>query len=803
MKTDLHLHSRHSNRPPEWFFRRVGLSDSYSEPRTLYTRLKEQGMDFVTLTDHDCLDGCLEIADLPGVFLSEQVTARFPEDRAPVHLLVWGLTEAQHGEIQVLRENIFDLQKYLAQERLTHAVAHPLYHSDDRLTVAHVEKLVLLFRHFEGINGLRDTLISAVARFAFGHLTREKIEELAHKHDMVPTHDEAWNKVLVGGSDDHGGLAPGCAWTETPEGVDWREYLQHVREGRCEAGGQSGSPLLHAHGVYGNIGRFITKRFSVAASSPLIMKAFSRFMEGKDPTEFTWGDKFGFFTQGLATGKIWEMAKPANASLWKQLSSMVEHASWKSLLAKETEGITDPGRRSFVIVNFLLNQLAYRFFTSFLKHISAGNIIEAVQEISTLLPLLATLTPYLYSFKTEVGDRQWLGEVSKSLTGNLSPHLRNTKRAWFTDTLEDVNGVANTIRKLTAACVEAGHDLTVVTSRKSPTVTGIPLKNFEPIGEFELPEYELQKLSFPPILQMLDWVQREGFTELIISTPGPVGITALLAGQLFGLRTSGIYHTDFPQYVRILSDDSLLESLTWNYMKWFYDSLNLLYVNSEGYRSAWVGRGIKADKLRILPRGLDLMLFQPSRRDAAFWTSRGLPQGATVCLYVGRISREKDLGLLVDVWTQLQDEGVAFAFVGDGPFRAELQRMLPQAAFTGYLGGVELATAYASADVFVFPSTTDTFGNVILEALACGLPCVVSDQGGPRDLIDHGGTGFVTRALDATDFANHVRQIAKDHELRSAMSARGCKAVEDRNWTEAGQRFWDMTSDAYETPGKT
>ena len=113
-----------------------------------------------------------------------------------------------------------------------------------------------------------------------------------------------------------------------------------------------------------------------------------------------------------------------------------------------------------------------------------------------------------------------------------------------------MNGVANTIRKLTAAVRAEGRDLIVVTSRSTITITDIPIKNFAPIGEFELPEYELQKLSFPPILQMLDYIQREGFTELIISTPGPIGLTALLAAKVLGLRASGIYHTDFPQYLR-------------------------------------------------------------------------------------------------------------------------------------------------------------------------------------------------------------------------------------------------------------
>lgn len=793
MKADLHLHSRFSDRAPEWLFRRAGLSDSYSDPATLYEQLRAKGMDFVTITDHDRIDGCLAIAHLPGVFLSEEITAAFPEDRCPVHILVWGLSEEQHTEIQRLRENIYDLQRYLAAEQLAHAVAHPFYRIDDKLSLEHVEKLILLFRHFEGINGLRDAVIGDVARFVLQRLTPAKLEELATRHRLAPTHDEPWRKIFVGGSDDHGGLCPGIAFTKTPKATSVTEFLAHIREGRCEADGQGGSPLMVAHGLYSNIRHYAAERFTGAESSSLIGKAFSRFMEGQDPTEFSWAEKLGFVAQGIATGKIFELAKPANASLWKQFATTLGDNDLRAILARETAELAEPQRRAFVTANFFANQLAFRFFTSFVKQISSGNIIEAIQELSTLLPILGTLSPYLYAYKNQVPNRRWLTELSDSLAGERPPALTNSKRAWFTDTLEDVNGVANTIRRLTSACVADGKDLVVVTSRSETTITDIPLKNFKPIGEFELPEYELQKLSFPPILQILDYIHREGFTELIISTPGPVGITALLAARLFGLRTSGIYHTDFPQYVRILTEDSQLETLTWNFMRFFYEQLDLFYVNSEAYRRAWINRGIKPEKIEILPRGLDTVLFDSSRRDPSFWQNRGVPHGKTVLLYVGRVSKEKDLDVLAAAWQRLRGNGAALAFVGDGPYLAELKVALPEAVFTGILSGQELARAFASADVFVFPSTTDTFGNVVLEALASGLPNVVSNQGGPKDLIEHGVTGFVTRALDVEDFATHVEKLTKDADLRARMSAAARKTVQDRNWTEAGRRFWALS----------
>lgn len=792
MKSDLHLHTRHSARASEWFFRKVGLADSYSQPRELYDRLRATGMDFVTFTDHNRIDGCLEIADRPGAFISVQVSARFPEDRAKVHLLIWGITEAQHHEIQDLRDDIYALQRYLAKHDLTHAVAHPLYSATEPLTRTHLEKLVLLFRHFEGINGLRDQLLSQVAQFALTGLTPQRIEAFAQRHGIAPTHPEAWRKVLIGGSDDHGGVGLARAFTETPPATDVAEFLAHIRAGRCEAKGQGGTPLTVSHGLYNNMRLFASEKFSGAKTTTLVGKMFSRFMEGENPTEFSWMEKLSFVAEGIASGQIFELAKPANASLWRHFASHFSQSAVKQRLVQETEGIVEPERRAFIIANFFASQLAFHFFTEFVKKVSNGNPLEAIQDVSMLVPVLAPLAPYLYAFKSQAPDRAWLSEASLALAGELAPPLRNTRRAWFTDTLEDVNGVANTIRRLTEACRNEGNDLVVVTSRSTITITDIPIKNFEPIGEFELPEYELQKLSFPPILQMLDYIQREGFTELIISTPGPIGLTALLAAKVLGIRTSGIYHTDFPQYIRILTEDSMLETLTWSYMKWFYDALDHIYVNSEGYRQAWITRGIAAEKLSILPRGLDTALFNPSRRDPQFWVKRGAPAGSTVLLYVGRVSKEKDLDIIAQAWPKLKRPGLALAFVGDGPYRSELKNIVPDAIFTGVLAGHELATAYASADVFLFPSTTDTFGNVILEALASGLPCVVSDQGGPKDLIAPGQTGFITDALDVEDFARGVNRAVSELTSASARTAARA-AVESRDWQEAGRHFWART----------
>ena len=796
-RCDLHIHSKFSARSEDWLFRRFDFPDSCTEPLDVYTQLREHGMDFVTITDHDCIDGCLAIADKPRSFISEQVTTYFPQDPCKVHVLVWGITPAQHQDISVFRSNIFELQKYLAENRIAHAIAHPLYSVNGKLTASHLERLILLFKHFEGINGLRDSLLSDLAVKLLRELTPAKIDDFANRQDLAPSHPEPWKKVLVGGSDDHGGKFCASAFTETPKAKTATEFLAHIRAGRCQPKGRAGTPLALSHGFYNTLSCFIQGRFheKLGPSAVLLEQMFSRFMEGRDPTRFTLREKATFVAQGVLSGKIFELAKPANVSLWNELSHYFARPEVKEKIAREVEVVAEPERRAFLLANIVSEQLAFRFFQRFVQQMTGGNLIEGMQALTAIAPLLLILSPYIYAFHSQAPSRKWLREIFQEMTGTVPENLRNTKRAWFTDTLEDVNGVATTIRKMTAAAKNAGADLTVVTSRNEIRITDIPIKNFKPIGEFELPEYELQKLSFPPILRMLDYIQREGFTEIIISTPGPIGLTALAAAKMLNLQTSGIYHTDFPQYIRILTDDSFLESVAWNYMHWFYGQLDSVFVNSEEYRRSWIARGFAPEKLKILPRGLDTTLFSPEHRDPAFWQKFGEHNGAVHLLYVGRISKEKNLDVLAQAYRQLRDEGlpIQLYLVGDGPYLQALHEAMPEAIFTGYLRGKELAAAYASADVFVFPSTTDTFGNVVIEAQASGVPVIVSDTGGPKELVEENVNGVVTKSHDVEDLARAIRDLVNDKRKRHQMSRQARQAVIDRSWPGAFRKFWAAT----------
>jgi len=159
------------------------------------------------------------------------------------------------------------------------------------------------------------------------------------------------------------------------------------------------------------------------------------------------------------------------------------------------------------------------------------------------------------------------------------------------------------------------------------------------------------------------------------------------------------------------------------------------------------------------------------------------------------VSREKDLDLLATAYRRLREEGLSIRLfvVGHGPYSDTLHESLPEAFFTGYLTGQELAAAYASADIFVFPSTTDTFGNVIIEAQASGVPVIVSDSGGPKELVEDNQNGLITKSHDADDLTRAIRELVLDSDRRRRMGSHARESVINRTWPNAFRKFWAST----------
>ncbi len=321
--------------------------------------------------------------------------------------------------------------------------------------------------------------------------------------------------------------------------------------------------------------------------------------------------------------------------------------------------------------------------------------------------------------------------------------------AHFTDTFYEINGVALTLQQQVhfAAATKRPYTLITCDDQNRPPEKGVV--HFAPIGTYDLPEYEQQKIFYPPLLEMLDYCHREGFNHIHTATPGPIGLAALAIARILQLPISGTYHTAIPQYVQILTGSNFMEEIAWKFVLWYYDQLDLIYVPSQSTRDELVAKGISSEKIRVYPRGIDTQRFNPARRNG-FFKKWNCDEKSTKLLYVGRVSKEKNLHLLSQAYRRLVESTswVMLTVVGDGPYLDEMMAEIGDlpCIFTGRLEGGDLEAAYASSDVFVFPSTTDTFGNVVLEAQASGIPVIVTDRGGPAENIIPGETGIVVKA---------------------------------------------------------
>jgi len=245
MKIDLHVHSQYSTRPSQWVLQKLGCQECYTEPLALYRIAKEKGMTAVTITDHNTINGVLEIAHLPDTFISEEVTSYFP-DGCKVHVLVYRIDERQHLDIQKARKNIFELVHYLHAEGISHSLAHPIWSVNNRLTLVHFEQLLLLFKNFE-LNGGRDARLNDWLKIILSILSPQDMENMMETYRVTPPFPTPWEKNFTGGSDDHSSINIARMFTQVEMAPDLQQFFGGLNQGKAEIRGQASTPLTLAY----------------------------------------------------------------------------------------------------------------------------------------------------------------------------------------------------------------------------------------------------------------------------------------------------------------------------------------------------------------------------------------------------------------------------------------------------------------------------------------------------------------------------------------------------------------------------
>ena len=322
----------------------------------------------------------------------------------------------------------------------------------------------------------------------------------------------------------------------------------------------------------------------------------------------------------------------------------------------------------------------------------------------------------------------------------------------FADSMGHVSGVDTTMRQWQQQAEARGEERIMVGCGKEGSDTENVTINLPALGCMTLGDYDNMNMFVPEYSMVVDLLNDHQPDVVHISTPGPLGLMATAAAKGMGIPLVGTYHTDFPSYARMLTGHDSFYEPARQFMIWFYKLMDRVAAPSRSTRDELIDMGLKPEKLDVVGRGVDTSRFNPGLKSDTL--KQHFPDSIKhLLLYVGRISEEKNLSMLSDAFKTLsaQRPDVGLVMVGDGPFKANMQAQLKDcpAHFTGTLKGQALADVYASADLFVFPSMTDTFGVVLIEAQASGLPVIVGDRGGPRDCMAHGRTGWMVDNMTA------------------------------------------------------
>ena len=367
----------------------------------------------------------------------------------------------------------------------------------------------------------------------------------------------------------------------------------------------------------------------------------------------------------------------------------------------------------------------------------------------------------------------------------IYPDKPSLRIALVTETYPpDINGVAHTVSKIVEGLRARGHELMLVRPRHHSDTEAATDSRYQEVlvRGAPIPMYKQLRMGLPAqgALQKLWLKQRPDLVH--IATEGPLGWSASRAARKLKIPTSSDFRTNFHAYSQFYGFGWLKGAIV-AYMRKFHNATHCTMVPTQGLMAELSKIGF--DRLMVVPRGVDTEHFSPAKRDEQLRQSWGATAETQVLLSVGRLAVEKNLDTVVRCFKSLQVCGlpVKLVIVGDGPMRQALERSVPEAIFAGTRTGQDLAKHYASADLFIFPSLTETFGNVTIEAMASGLAVVAYDHAAAGQLIEHKRNGMVLAPNQEAQLFEAARQIVEDTALRTQVRVAARQTAVDRDWS--------------------
>jgi glycosyltransferase involved in cell wall biosynthesis/predicted metal-dependent phosphoesterase TrpH len=725
-RADMHVHSTASELSKLGIQRSLSLPECATPPEEVYELAKRRGMDFVTITDHDTIEGALAIAHLPGTFISEELTVWFAGEPQAVHVLCYGITPDDHQWLQAHNDNVENCAAYLQEHEITTALAHPFYAVEAPLTARHRRRLAQLFPIWETRNGSRAKELNLPA-FVY-----------------IETH----GGTAIGGSDDHAGIDIGRTFTETPGAATPREFLAHVRAGHAEAHGSQGSAAKWTHAAMSLAIRSLAPSQDTGRPNPAaVLQIVERVMREGDVRRGRAGTDLG--------------PDDARALLRSWLVSMdlgIDEATLLELLQEGELSHPDLCRRARRIHERKLAQAVHAIVAD----------PEAGWEASSLGRHATALFDACIPAIPYAAAGAFLGREKFKLTRSDGDRPRI---ALVADGLGGMHGVTHTIQQIRERGVP-GYEVEVIGTDCDVD------RRLSAVAEIDIPFYRGLQVGVPSLPAIVETLAEGRYDLVHLTSPGPSGIGAWLLARVLDLPVIGSYHTELAAYAGLRSGAAQLEAIAGAALGVFYGACDVVLSPSPASDERLAELGIASNRVARWDRGVDLDRFDPRLRDAEMFG------GKVNVMYCGRLTKEKGVDLLADAFLRAREEDPRLHLVlaGGGPEEAVLRdRLGDHVTFMGWLSGSALPTAYASADAFLFASRTDTFGQVILEAQASGLPVVAVAEGGPKSLIADGETGLLAEPTPEA-LASALLSVVRTPALRERLRKTALATVQERTW---------------------
>jgi glycosyltransferase involved in cell wall biosynthesis/predicted metal-dependent phosphoesterase TrpH len=723
-RADMHVHSTASELSKLGIQRSLSLPECATPPEEVYELAKRRGMDFVTITDHDTIEGALAIAHLPDTFISEELTVWFDGEPQAVHVLCYGITPEDHEWLQGHNDSVENCAAYLQEHGITTALAHPFYAVEAPLTARHRRRLAQLFPIWETRNGSRAKELNLPA-FVY-----------------IETH----GGTAIGGSDDHAGIDIGCTFTQTPRAATPREFLDHVRDGQAEAHGAQGSAAKWTHAAMSLAIRSLAPaRDDLRPNPGAVLQIVERVMREGDVRRGGAGADLG--------------PDDARALLRSWLASMdlaIDEQTLLELLQKGELSHPDLCRRARRIHERKLARAVHELVAD-----PEATARDLGRHAAALFDACIPGIPY-------AAAAAFLGREKFKLTRSDGDRPRV---ALVADGLGAMHGVTHTIQQIRERGVP-GYEVEVIGTDCDVD------RRLSAVAEIDIPFYRGLQVGVPSLPAIVETLAEGRYDLIHLTSPGPCGIGAWLLARVLDLPVIGSYHTELAAYAGLRSGAAQLEAIAGAALGAFYGACDVVLSPSPASDERLAELGIASTKVARWDRGVDLDRFDPRLREAEMF-------GGKVCvMYCGRLTREKGVDLLADAFLRAHDEDPRLHLVlaGGGPEEDVLrERLGDHATFLGWLSGAELPRAYASADAFLFASRTDTFGQVILEAQASGLPVIAVAEGGPTSLIVHGETGLLAQPTPEA-LADSLLSVVHTPALRERLRKTALATVRERTW---------------------